>query len=352
MPKTRKKKNRKDVSPAPKTSGWAIFFLLFVTFTGGFITALELQKGDPFQASRWLNSEETPRRKTVDTIPESKPTAERPAPVPAPAKPEPQTRKKTPQEIARPAPVPTPIAESTPEPQVAVVPEQPAEPELPAPAPTPSALKEGRLAIVIDDCGYSDNRGFVELPAPLTLAVLPHLAHSDRVARAGSANNKEILLHLPMEAMGDSDPGPGVLKTEMSDEQLKAELVRNFESVPKAVGLNNHQGSKATADPRVMNLVLNEAKQRQLFYLDSRTTNATAAPELAPKIGVHLYARDIFLDNVDAVEPILGQLRRAEEVARIKGQAVAIAHPRDNTLAALQRWLPEARVEIVPLSEL
>ena len=334
MAKAKKGKKKKG-APEPRR-GWGLsaLFLLLVTFTGGFLVALELQKGDPFQVSRWLKPD-TPAVESQPELPAEPPPppqVERPVAESRPVTPEatPEARP-APPKVERPQPQATPVAVETPV-EVAV--------QQPAPVPTPAQLpKEGRLAIVIDDCGYADNQGFISFEAPLTLAVLPHVPHSRRVAEQAVAQGKEVILHLPMEPTGKSDPGPGALTTDMKPDALREQVSANFEAVPGVSGLNNHQGSKASADEKLMGAVLDEAKRRGLYYLDSRTTNATVAPELAPKLGVPLYSRDIFLDNVDDVESIIAQLRRAEEVAKIKGtrrdRTSPRQHPRsDPTMAA------------------
>lgn len=317
--------------------------------------ALELQKGDPFKASRWLHPQPRSASKTApapepppssaEDVAESAPSRQ-PAPEPGQPRPSVPVPRRTPAVVQ-----PTPVAEATPT-EVAV--RQPAPLPTPAslPYPTPAIPKEGRLAIVIDDCGYAGNEGFIAIETPLTLAVLPHVPHSRSVAEQAVAQGKEVILHLPMEPKGDSNPGPGALRTNMDGETLRRQIRADFEAVPGISGLNNHQGSKASADDALMTAVLEEARSRGVYYLDSRTTNATVAPELAPKLGVPFLSRDIFLDNVDDVDTIIAQLRRAEEVAKIKGAAVAIGHPRANTLEAIRRWLPEARVEVVSLGQL
>lgn len=228
-------------------------------------------------------------------------------------------------------------------------------PEAPEPVPTAVAAGGGKVAIIIDDCGNSLNTEFIELPAPITLAVLPHVPYAREVAERGAEAGKGVILHLPMESADQRDPGPGTLRVDMSPQELEEQLDRDLDSVPGIVGVNNHQGSLASADTRVMESVLREVGERGLFYLDSRTTDRSVAPELAAKAGVRLLSRDVFIDNVDSVDAIIQQLQEAERVAAERGTALAIGHPRENTLAALRRWLPQARdkgIELVLLSEL
>ncbi|MGE0491679.1 MAG: divergent polysaccharide deacetylase family protein [Vulcanimicrobiota bacterium] len=283
----------------------------------------------------------------------SAPASVEPPPPPVPLEPEANQPEVRPAPPAPQTPPPKPAERPRPTPTPATV----ASPPLPDPKPTPLAEVpvKGRLAIVIDDCGNSPNEGFIALDTPISLAVLPHVPYAHEVAQRAAASGKCVILHLPMEAEGASDPGPGTLKTSMTPQELETQIRSDFDAVPGIVGVNNHQGSKASANEAVMRLVLAEAKRRQIFYLDSRTTGASVAPRLAPAAGVQLLQRDIFLDNQDAVEPILAQLAQAEKVAETHGSAIAIGHPRANTLAALEQWIPEARargLQFVYLTEL
>jgi polysaccharide deacetylase 2 family uncharacterized protein YibQ len=213
------------------------------------------------------------------------------------------------------------------------------------------------VAIVIDDCGssYQGNRGFIDYPGQLTLAILPHLPYSRRVAAEARAAGKQVILHLPMQNLGGVDPGPGTLEVGMPPDLLQKTLAQDLEAVPGIVGVNNHEGSRASADSRVMRAVLGEVAGRGLFYLDSRTTAATVAPDLAAEMGVPLLRRDVFLDNQDDLARILERLEDLGDIAERRGQAVGIGHPRPQTLRALQVGLPrlqERGIRLVPLGDL
>ncbi len=226
---------------------------------------------------------------------------------------------------------PSPVPPSTPVPQT--LPAQPARTRAPeAVRPLASHPRhqesEGRLAVIIDDAGYSldELQPFLDLPDPLTIAVLPNLPHSAEAARRVLAAGKDLILHCPMEADGGQDPGPGAIRTGMTPEQINEALDRDFASVPGAEGMNNHMGSRATADPRVMMVVLDYLKRHGKFFIDSRTTPDTVGEKLALELGVPTLRRNLFLDD-DRSEKEIGRAFRAGIMeAKARGYAVAIGH--------------------------
>jgi len=203
--------------------------------------------------------------------------------------------------------------------------------------------REPRMAIVIDDVGYSlaGLKEFLALPFPLAFSVLPDLPHSREAGRLIAAAGKELLVHLPMEPSSGTNPGPGAVLTSQSDAEIRLLLEQSLERLPQAVGLNNHMGSRATADPRVMEAVMRFLAVRGLFFLDSRTTPATAGPQTAARLGVPLLERDVFLDNENSPAYIEQALQRGVRAARARGSAVLIGHVQNVELAAeLERLLP------------
>ncbi|MBF0124108.1 MAG: divergent polysaccharide deacetylase family protein [Magnetococcales bacterium] len=215
-----------------------------------------------------------------------------------------------------------------------------------------------RVAVVIDDLGYhaAVSQAIARLPADITLAVLPDAPFARRVVEVGRASGKELILHQPMEPLGYPriHPGPLSLFSGMSDEQIDRVLRANLAKFPEVVGINNHMGSRLTAQQNPMNSVMRILRSRGLFFLDSRTSNATVAWKEAQQMQVPNAVRDVFLDNQQDQDLILQQLRLLERVARKQGGAVAIGHPYAATLAALQIWLPETkerRVEVVRVSQ-
>ncbi|MBN2809721.1 MAG: divergent polysaccharide deacetylase family protein [Deltaproteobacteria bacterium] len=231
--------------------------------------------------------------------------------------------------------------------------------EVGAKAGSDSDVPGPRLAIVIDDLGRSLEQAaeFVALPLPLTFAVFPLLKNSHKVAAYLNDHQRDIILHAPMEPQGYPavDPGPGALLSCMNADQLSSTLVTDLQSLPGIVGINNHMGSRLTADARKMAQVMQVLKGRRLFFLDSRTIASSVAYKSAVECGVPALQRDIFLDNVKDIGHIREELKALIEVAKVKGSSVAIGHPYEETAAAL-RLLPEmareAGVEIVALREL
>ncbi len=243
-----------------------------------------------------------------------------------------------------------PVRESAPAPEAASAPLPLVEPRAAARA-RPEG-REARMAIVIDDVGYSLTglKEFLALPFPLAFSVLPDLPHSREAGRLIVEAGKELLVHLPMEPSGGTNPGPGAVLTSQSDEEIRLLLERSLERLPRAVGLNNHMGSLATADRRVMGVVLEFLRGRGLFFLDSRTTADTAGPQLAGQLGVSLLERTVFLDNESSAAYIEQALQHGVRAARLRGSAVLIGHVQDVELAGeLRRLLPGLAGEGVQL---
>lgn len=228
----------------------------------------------------------------------------------------------------------------------------------PSVPPPPPPEGEGRLAIVIDDLGENMSlaRGLARLPVPVCFAIWPRASLTGEVAALARQKGLEILVHMPMEPRGypDDDPGPEALFTGMAPEEIKALVKANLARVPGAVGVNNHMGSAFTADLAAMTAALEPLAVRGLFFLDSRTTGSSAAKDAARASGVAFHSRDVFIDNVADVEAVLLQLRKAERLALTRGFAIAIGHPHDETLRALQRWSASksANLTVVPVSQL
>jgi hypothetical protein len=217
-----------------------------------------------------------------------------------------------------------------------------------APAPQPSVSENPngpQLALIVDDCGQwlQTERGFVALNVPVTLSVLPHVRYGDLISHEAAAAGKGVMLHLPMETLSGMNPGPGKVTTEMSDAQIVAQVQDDLAQVPLAGGVNNHEGSKASADARVMHDVLGVLSQHGLFFIDSRTNAASVGESTAREMGVPTAARNVFLDNRADVAYSEAQLLEAARIARETGSAIAIGHPKPTTLAAVQALLPQLK---------
>jgi polysaccharide deacetylase 2 family uncharacterized protein YibQ len=262
-----------------------------------------------------------------------------PAPVPAPS----------PRPTARPAPTRTRAIPSPSPRRAAAAPERPRE----------AAGGPPRAAIVIDDLGneLAPAERIAGWKVPVAGAVLPDLRWSAASAEALTRGGKEVLLHLPMEPEGYPRvrPGPGLVLRAQSDAEIERLVEDDLATVPGAIGVNNHMGSAATADARVMRAVAKVLSRRGLFFLDSRTTDATVAEKTAEQASVRAVSRRVFLDDVASEDAIRGQLEELARRARQEGDAVAIGHPYPVTLYVLEKELPkmdEKGVRVVRVSEL
>lgn len=236
---------------------------------------------------------------------------------------------------------------------------------LPVPPPPPlhpapgGSLAGARVAIIVDDLGrgMKQARQFADLAQRVTFSILPGEPHAADVARLAHAAGREVLLHAPMEPQGYPvvDPGDDALLVGHSDAELRTRLVALLQQVPHATGSNNHMGSRFTEDRRTMAVVMAVLREQGLFFVDSLTSSHSVGDATAREAGVPVLRRDLFLDNVAEVEPIVRELRRLAEKGRREGGAVGICHPYPETLRALRQELPRlaARgVRFVTVSEL
>jgi polysaccharide deacetylase 2 family uncharacterized protein YibQ len=248
------------------------------------------------------------------------------------------------------APLQSPVAQAT-----ATEAPTAASSESPPPSPSASATPTltpnssgPKLALIVDDCGQwvDIERGFIALPVPLTLSVLPHVHAGTEIAQAAHDAGKGVMLHLPMETLSGMYPGPGEVKTSMTDAQVAAQVQDDLAQVPLAQGVNNHEGSKASADPRVMRDVMHVLAQHgDLFFIDSRTNAASVGAQQADAAGIPSASRDVFLDNREDVAYTEGQLREAAAIAQRTGSAIAIGHPRATTLEAVRAMIPQLQAQ-------
>jgi hypothetical protein len=225
-----------------------------------------------------------------------------------------------------------------------------------APAPVPRSGPP-RVAIVLDDWGYNLNAlaALREIAPPLTLAVLPGLPYSQRVARDGFADGNEIILHVPMEPKREGNTEARMLRAGMPEAELRALLRGWLDGLPHVSGVSNHQGSKASEDPQVMRAVLETVRSRGYFYLDSMTTQASVAGSVARELGLPFLRRDVFLDNVRTEEAVQERLDELRAAAKRNGLAVGIGHDEPLTLEMIRRNVDAFErdgIEFVRLSEL
>lgn len=311
-----------------------------------------------------------------------------PHPAEAPAAAEPPTQlQSAPQQPAQAQPVqPQPAVSTEPYPGEPPPPEEPA-PVLPSPTPAPSlaapSLRDGppregtpregtplwranavafhapvgrpMVAVVIDDMGLDRKRSArtVKLPGPLTLSWLPYADDLPAQTAAAKAAGHELMLHLPMEPSIPVNPGPDALLTSLSADENLRRLDRALGRFSGFVGVNNHMGSRFTADRAALRPIIAEINRRGYLWYDSRTAPASVGMALAAEIGAPWAGRDVFLDHVMTAGEVAKALARLEALAKQRGVSTAIGHPHDVTIDALARWLPELPkrgLTLVPLS--
>ncbi len=221
-----------------------------------------------------------------------------------------------------------------------------------------SQVKPARMAIILDDWGL--NLPLVKevegIGRPITLSVLPHLAHSREIAEEASSHGLGVMLHMPMQAKNLRTAGePRTILTTSPDKQILEYLDQALESVPGAQGMNNHQGSAATSDERVMRTVLGHLKEKGLFFVDSQVISSTRGWRIAKEIGMPFTKRDVFIDNQPTSEAIKAQLLVAQKIALSRGRVVVIGHDKKVTIEAIREMVPELEkngVKLVLVKEL
>lgn len=217
---------------------------------------------------------------------------------------------------------------------------------------------KAKVAIIIDDIGYQIEvfEQITKLTFPVAISILPFLPHSQLVAEKGKEKGLTVLLHLPMEPHdANINPGKGAIFTTMNEREIRAKISANLKDVPNIDGVNNHMGSKATEDVYTMEIVLKELKERDLFFVDSRTSSNSIGYELSKKMGINTAQRNVFLDNEQNVDYIRNQVIALKEVALKNGRAIAIGHPYCYTITVLneiESMLEPDGIEIVKLEEL
>ena len=199
-----------------------------------------------------------------------------------------------------------------------------------------------RIAIVIDDLGNSRfQQNFAELPGALTLALLPHTPYAERIAQAAQKTGKEVIIHMPMQPGSDIEAGLGMLRSEDNKAEFIMLMEQAFMQLPQAVGMNNHMGSRLTSLVEPMQWVMEQLALRNFYFLDSRTTAATQAEQVAKNFGLPVARRHVFLDNDPRLSEISARWNDLLKHAKKNGEAIAIAHPHRTTYEFLQAKLPE-----------
>jgi len=216
------------------------------------------------------------------------------------------------------------------------------------------------IALIIDDMGNQHRQGLrvIDLPGPVACAFLPYTAYAGILARQAHTHHKEVMLHLPMQAVEHvhSPHLQGMLTLDMTRQQFLSEFRRAIAAVPHVSGLNNHMGSLLTRHPGSMAWLMQAIDTRgDLFFIDSRTTRATVAEQLATEHGIPTMARKVFLDNVAEVAAVRAQFRQLLDFARRNGTALGIGHPYPATLQVLAEELArldEHGIQLIPVASL
>lgn len=258
--------------------------------------------------------------------------------------------------------VPKPAVVVKPRPKSVAVVER-AEPVVPAAvvpvkkAPPGSA---GKIAFILDDWGYTTRncKYLHSIRAPLAIAILPNLRHTEAIAQCVKESGKDAMLHLPLQPYHNNDKYPDnyLITTDMKPSLVIKLLEDTLKKMPYVAGVNNHMGSKATEDKPLMKLIFKQLRKHGLFFVDSMTSpHRSVCAETAQEIKLPFAQRDVFLDNVNVKEAIQKQMDELAQKARKKGYAIAIGHDRQLTMQVLQEQIPilEAQgFEVVSIKEL
>ncbi|HII3800933.1 TPA: divergent polysaccharide deacetylase family protein [Pasteurella multocida] len=213
-----------------------------------------------------------------------------------------------------------------------------------------------KLAIVIDDIGYhqKEDAQIYALPKEISVAIIPSAPHARQRNEQAYQQGRDILIHMPMQPLSHQRIEAGGLHVGMRQEDVQQRVQTAKAIVSHAIGMNNHMGSAATADAELMHKLMQELKVQDLFFLDSRTIGRSVAGKIAKEYGVQSLDRHIFLDDKDTYADVERQFQRAVHYAQKHGTAIAIGHPRKNTVAVLQaglKHLPD-NVQLVGMGRL
>lgn len=207
----------------------------------------------------------------------------------------------------------------------------PVKQELPPQFNIPQARNNATIAIIIDDAGRSaaNVKKYTSLEIPLTIAVLPKLSQTRESAQLVRSSGKELILHQPMQSKNHSmDPGPGKITVDMSFDQIYQIVRENLAELGTGVkGLNNHEGSEVTEDVLRIGAVLDICLEKGIYFLDSRTSAQTMAPQAALERDMTIYEKaGPYIDNETTREAELKRILESLEYANKHGSAVVIGH--------------------------
>ena len=210
------------------------------------------------------------------------------------------------------------------------------------------AKKNAQLVFVFDDGGQNLEhlKKFLELPFPITVAVLPQITHSVEAAEMVRKSGNELMLHQPMQSVNENiNPGPGAITPDMTEAQILSQLFVNINQIAPIAGMNNHEGSGITANADIMAMILQMASENGIYFLDSRTNVETQVPYVAKELGYSYYERNIFLDNEKTRENALAELKKGLALANKNGSVIMIGHiwSADFLPALLKEAYPELK---------
>lgn len=222
-----------------------------------------------------------------------------------------------------------------------------------------SEAKKLKGAVIIDDMGmdYTVANELLSFGIPLTFSILPNMPYTEKVARLAHESGMVVLAHIPMESIDETKMVASLpwLLIGMSEQKINEILESIFDQVKYAQGANNHTGSRFTTDRRGMTTVLSFIKNRGLFFIDSRTTTATIAFEIAQSLGIPSAERKVFFDDADDEDSIIHEFERFIQVIENEGHAIGIGHPKPNTIKVLRRYVhifEKRGIELVPVTTL
>jgi uncharacterized protein len=208
----------------------------------------------------------------------------------------------------------------------------------------PPTANSPQIVLIIDDLGFEGQplERIMALDPNINVAILPNGTHAESFARRLHARGFEVLCHLPMQPRGRETPGRNAILASMSDAEIASTTRANIEAVPYARGVNNHMGSLATADRRVMTSVIS-AIPNGMYFIDSRTGGSSVAATVAREMNVRTATRHVFLDDVATEHAVRKQLAELAAAAEKRGVAIGIGHPYPVTLRVLAQELPSLR---------
>lgn len=217
--------------------------------------------------------------------------------------------------------------------------------------------KPALITIIIDDLGNNLQHGqrAIDLPGAVTYSFLPFTPFSKRLAEQAHRQGKEIMLHLPMDNSHGGPLGPGGLTLNQPLPLYEQQLKDAIAVIPYVSGINNHTGSRLTANSERMQWLMQSLKHYPLYFVDSRTSAQSVAAATSKKLHIPTLKRDVFLDHEATAEFTDRQFKRLIKIARQRGNAVAIGHPYPSTLSYLEKILPQLdamNIQLVSPSQL